>query len=152
MDHSLLAQSPIFKGLDENELARVAQICETTSMKYDEFVFREGEEGDRLYIIGKGEVRISRDVPGMGEEAVAVLKQGACFGEMAVLDRSQRSTDAIVESACDLVMITRTDFEALLASDPALAHKVLWSVIRLLCHRLRNTNDSLQSILIMAMF
>lgn len=152
MDHSLLARSPIFKGLDDDELARVAEICETRSMKYGEYVFREGEEGDSLYIIGKGAVRVSRDVPGTGEEALAVLKQGACFGEMAVLDRSTRSTDAIVDSACDLIVITRADFEGLLESDPALAHKVLWSVIRLLCHRLRMTNDSLQSILIMAMF
>ena len=49
-------------------------------------VFREGDEGDRLYLITKGAVRISRVMPGTGEEAITVLKRGACFGEMAVLD------------------------------------------------------------------
>ncbi len=152
MDWEVIKQSPIFKDLEEDELEQVAEICEVQELKFDEYIFREGDEGDRLYIISKGEVRISRDVPGTGEEAIAILKQGACFGEMAVLDPSERSTDAISNSRCTLLSISRSDFELLLDSDRNLAHKLLWSVVRLLCQRLRVTNDNLQSILVMAMF
>jgi CRP-like cAMP-binding protein len=91
-------------------------------------------------------------VPGSGEEALAVLKPGACFGEMAVLDRSTRSTDAIANTDCVLLTITRSDFEMLLDFDRELGYKVLWSVIRLLCDRLRVTNDNLRSFLAMSMF
>jgi CRP-like cAMP-binding protein len=91
-------------------------------------------------------------VPGAGEEALTVLKRGACFGEMAVFDRSRRSTDAIAHGRCSLLTIARADFEELLENDRVLAHKVLWSVVRLLCERLRSTNDSLRSIMVMAMF
>jgi len=97
-------------------------------------------------------VRISRDVPGTGEEAITVLKQGACFGEMAVLDPSTRSTDAIVDSRCDLVTIARSDFEALITSNHDLGYKVLRALIRLLSERLRRTNDNLKSIFVIAMF
>lgn len=152
MDWEVIKQSAIFKDLEEDELEQVAEICEVQELKFDEYIFREGDEGDRLYIISKGEVRISRDVPGTGEEAIAILKQGACFGEMAVLDPSERSTDAISNSRCTLLSISRSDFELLLDSDRDLAHKLLWSVVRLLCQRLRVTNDNLQSILVMAMF
>lgn len=152
MDWEVIKQSEIFKDLEEDELEQVAEICEVQELKFDEYIFREGDEGDRLYIISKGEVRISRDVPGTGEEAIAILKQGACFGEMAVLDPSERSTDAISNSRCTLLSISRSDFELLLDSDRDLAHKLLWSVVRLLCQRLRITNDNLQSILVMAMF
>jgi len=152
MDWEVIKQSAIFKDLEEDELEQVAEICEVQELKFDEYIFREGDEGDRLYIISKGEVRISRDVPGTGEEAIAILKQGACFGEMAVLDPSERSTDAISNSRCTLLSISRSDFELLLDSDRNLAHKLLWSVVRLLCQRLRVTNDNLQSILVMAMF
>ncbi len=105
-----------------------------------------------MYIISEGEVRISRDVPGSGEEALTVLKPGACFGEMAVFDRSERSTDAIANVDCKLVTMTRPDFEMLMDFNRDLAYKVLWSVVRLLCERLRITNDNLRSFLAMSMF
>jgi len=152
MEKELLAQSAIFKDLDDDELARIAEISKVQEFKFGQNIFKEGDKGNRLYIISKGEVRISRDVPGSGEEALAVLKQGACFGEMAVLDRSERSTDAIANTDCTLLTITRSDFELLLDFNRELAYKVLWSVVRLLCERLRITNDNLRSFLAMSMF
>lgn len=152
MDKELLTQSAIFKDLDDDELEHIAEICKTQEFKFGQHIFKEGDKGNRLYIISKGEVRISRDVPGSGEEALAVLKQGACFGEMAVLDRSERSTDAIANTDCTLLTITRSDFDLLLDFNRELAYKVLWSVVRLLCGRLRITNDNLRSFLAMSMF
>lgn len=152
MDRALFAQSSIFKDLEDEEIEAVGELCDVLDLKLGEYVFHEGDEGDRLYIIETGEVRISRVVPGTGEEALTVLKRGACFGEMSVLDQSERSTDAIVNSACRLVSISRENFEALLESDAALANKILWSVVKMLCVRLRMTNESLRSLMVMAMF
>jgi CRP-like cAMP-binding protein len=81
-----------------------------------------------------------------------VLKPGACFGEMAVFDRSERSTDAIANTDCTLLTITRSDFEILLAFNRDISYKVLWAVVRLLSERLRVTNDNLRSFLAMSMF
>jgi CRP-like cAMP-binding protein len=97
-------------------------------------------------------VRISRDVPGSGEEALAVLKPGALFGEMAVFDRSERSTHAISNGGTVALTISRADFEMLLDLNRELAYKVLWAVVRVLSSRLRSTNDSLRSFLAMSMF
>jgi CRP-like cAMP-binding protein len=152
MDRALLAQAPIFQDLDDDEIQAVAEICGVLELPWGEYVFREGDEGDCLYVIERGEVRISRNVPGTGEEALTVLKAGACFGEMAALDRSARSTDAIVHSGCTLLTISRADLERLLDTEKDLANKLLRSVVRLLCARLRATNDHLQSVLVMAMF
>ena len=152
IDIELLANSEIFRDLDNDELSKVVEISDLHALKWGEYVFREGDDGDRLYLIVKGAVRISRDVPGTGEEAITVLKKGACFGEMAMLDPSTRSTDAIVESRCELLTIARADFETLLDADRELAYKVLRAVIRLLSERLRRTNDNLKSIFVIAMF
>lgn len=152
MDTSLIKQAAIFADLDDSELARIAEICQEQQFKSAQTIFKENEPGNRLYIIADGEVRISRIVPGSGEEALAVLKTGACFGEMAVFDRSSRSTDAIANTDCRLITITRSDFEMLLDFDRDLAYKILWSVVRLLCERLRVTNDNLRSFLAMSMF
>jgi CRP/FNR family cyclic AMP-dependent transcriptional regulator len=152
MDIQLLKKTAIFADLDEGELARVAEICKEQEFKSGQTVFREGEPGNRFYIILSGEVRISRNIPGSGEEALAILTPGACFGEMSVFDRSERSTDAIANSACTLVTISRPDFELLLDFNRELAYKILWSMVRLLSSRLRTTNDNLRSLLAMSMF
>ncbi len=152
MDLNLLKNAQLFADLEEKEIAAVAEICSEQSFKFGQKIFKEGDPGNRLYIVSEGEVRISRDVPGSGEEALTVLKQGACFGEMAVFDRSERSTDAIANIDCKLVTITRADFEMLMDFNRDLAYKILWSVVRLLCERLRITNDNLRSFLAMSMF
>ena len=149
---SLLRNVPLFKDLDDAELAEVAEVCREEKFVSGEYIFREGEHGNRLYLITEGEVRISRDVPGSGEEALAVLKAGAVFGEMAVFDRTERSTHAISNGGTTALTISRPDFEMLLDFNRELAYKFLWSVTRLLSARLRNTNDSLRSFLAMSMF
>lgn len=152
MDLSLLKKAAIFADLTDEELERVAEVCKEQAFKFGQTIFKEGEPGNRLYMISDGEVRISRVVPGSGEEALTVLKAGACFGEMSVFDRSERSTDAIANKDCTLITITRSDFEMLLDFNRDVAFKVLWSVVRLLSERLRVTNDNLRSFLAMSMF
>lgn len=152
MDTALIRQAAIFSDLDEEELQRIAEICTEQHFKFGQTVFKEGDPGNRLFIIATGDVRVSRQVPGSGEEALAVLKPGACFGEMSVFDRSERSTDAIANTDCTLLTITRSDFEMLLDFDRDLAFKVLWAVVRLLSQRLRVTNENLRSFLAMSMF
>ena len=148
----LLKNVAIFKDLDDGELERVAEVCREMSFEGGDYVFREGEAGNRLYLILSGEVRISRTIPGSGEEALAILKPGSLFGEMSVFDRSERSTDAISHGGCKCLTISRSDFELLLDFNREIAYKVLWSCVRLLSHRLRSTNDSLRSFLAMSMF
>lgn len=152
IDRKLLKQAAIFADLDDEELEKVAEVCKEQSFKFGQTIFKEGDPGNRLYIIAEGEVRISRQVPGTGEEALTVLKPGACFGEMAVFDRSERSTDAIANTDCRLITITRSDFEMLLDFNRDLAYKILWAVVRLLSERLRVTNENLRSFLAMSMF
>ncbi|MDH5643108.1 MAG: cyclic nucleotide-binding domain-containing protein [Gemmatimonadota bacterium] len=152
MDVNLLKQTQIFADLEEDELKLVAEICKENTFKFGQTIFKEGEKGNRLYIIAQGAVRISRNVPGSGEEALTVLKPGAVFGEMAVLDRSERSTDAIANVDSVLYTISRPDLEMLLDFHRELAYKVLWSIVKLLCERLRITNDNLKSFLAMSMF
>jgi CRP/FNR family cyclic AMP-dependent transcriptional regulator len=152
MDLELIKQAPVFADLNDDEIGAIAEICKEQQVARNAYVFKEGEPGNRLYILADGEVRISREIPGTGEEALAVLKRGACFGEMSVFDRSERSTDAIANTACTLLTIARPDFEMLLDFNRDLAYKVLWAVVRLLSGRLRATNDNLRSILAMSMF
>ena len=122
---ALLRSVAIFQDLDDGELARVAEVVRTQEFVSGEYIFKEGEAGSRLYLIVSGDVRISRVVPGSGEEALAVLKPGSLFGEMSVFDRSERSTDAISNGGTKVLTISRSDFELLLDFNRDIAYKVL---------------------------
>src|SRR4029079_15457277 len=137
----LLRGVVIFKDLDDDELNQIAEVCKPENFNSGEYIFREGESGNRLYLVVEGEVRISRNIPGSGEEALAVLKPGSLFGEMAVFDRTERSTHAISNGGTTVLTITRPDFEMLLDFNREMAFKVLWACVRLMSSRLRSTND-----------
>ena len=95
MNLDLLARVPLFEGLSQGQLKKLAAVCESERTPRGKYVFREGEAGASMYVIVEGRVRISRQLPGMGEEALAILDPGAAFGEMAVVEEEARSADAI---------------------------------------------------------
>ena len=105
----LLAKVPLFAGLTPAALELVAGVATDETYPTGTCIFEHGDIGDKLYIILSGRVRISRNVPGMGEEALAVLNPGAIFGEMALLDDTPRSADAPEGSGYLMGVATRND-------------------------------------------
>jgi CRP/FNR family cyclic AMP-dependent transcriptional regulator len=138
-----LAKVAFFDGLTADALAMIAQVTTEEEQPGGTRLFSYGEPGDKLYIILEGKVRISREVGGMGEEALAVLGAGDVFGEMSLLDESPRSADANAHERCRLLVITKDAFDDLLFLHKDLAYEVLWSCVRMLASRLRETNDKL---------
>jgi CRP-like cAMP-binding protein len=139
----LLSRIQLFTGLAPHYLKRIADIGVEESFRTGQAVFAEGSRGDKFYLILEGSVRISRNVSGMGEEALAVLKAGESFGEMSLIDDAPRSADAKVHEACKLLSIRKEDLEDLLFVDRDLAYELLWNLVRLLSARLRETNDKM---------
>lgn len=152
MDLAFLRGAPLFAELSDDQLTRITAICRSQTYTTGETIFKEGEPGNRLFVVVAGEVRISRQIPVAGEEALAILKPGACFGEMAVFDRSERSTDALAHQACTLASLARPDLELLLEFDPELGYRLLLGLVRLLSARLRTTNDQVRAVMTVAMF
>jgi CRP-like cAMP-binding protein len=138
-----LARVPFFEGLTREALALIAQATTEESHATGTKIFQYGDAGDKLFILLEGKVRISREVAGMGEEALAVLGPGEVFGEMSLIDESPRSADARVHERCRLFVIAKEDFDELLFLNKDLAYEVLWNCVRLLSARLRETNDKL---------
>ena len=138
-----LGKIKFFSGLPAAYLRRIADIGVEEGHNGGTTVFQEGDKGDKFYLILDGAVRISRMVPGMGEEALAVLKNGAYFGEMALIDDFPRSAHAIVHEKCRLFVIRKEALEDLLFVDRDLAYELLWNFVRTLSSRLRETNDKM---------
>jgi CRP/FNR family cyclic AMP-dependent transcriptional regulator len=139
----LLSKVNIFSGLQPTYLRRIAALGLEELHPANALVFSERTQGDKVYLILSGAIRISRNVPGMGEEALAVLKAGTYFGEMALIDDFPRSADARAHEDCRLFVIRKDDLADLLFVDRDLAYDLLWSFVRTLAGRLRETNDKM---------
>jgi CRP-like cAMP-binding protein len=138
-----LSRISLFAGLTRVHLRRLTEIGSYETYKGNELIFSEGQPGDRFYVLLSGAVRISRTLPGLGEEALAVLRTGNHFGEMSLIDDSPRSADARCHQRCTLFVIKKDDLEDLLFIDRDLAYEILWNFVRTLTKRLRETNDKM---------
>jgi CRP/FNR family transcriptional regulator, cyclic AMP receptor protein len=139
----MLSKISLFSALQPSYLRRIANLGIEEDYPLGALIFKEGAPGDKMYLILSGAVRISRQVPGMGEEALAVLRAGTHFGEMALIDDFPRSADARAHEACRLFVVRKEDMEDLLFVDRDLAYDLLWSFVRTLSARLRETNDKM---------
>ena len=109
------------------------------------------ELGDTPNIVVDGAVRISRMVPGMGEECLSILGRGEVFGEMALIDEQPRSADARAHhGGATVFSISRGLLEEVLSMDPDAAVQFLTLLCRLLCRRLRAMNERLVAWRVMA--
>ena len=145
MDASILKKVPLFEGLTQAQLQKIASIASERRYDGSASIFKEGDVGQEMYVIASGKVRISKMIPGAGEEALAILEPGHYFGEMAVIEDTPRSADAIAHIPCTLWVIDREKLDQLMFTDKDLAYVLLWTFVRTLSERLRETNEKLRA-------
>ncbi|MEK6814589.1 MAG: cyclic nucleotide-binding domain-containing protein [Nitrospirota bacterium] len=146
----LLKKIRLFDGLTDDDLRQVRRICQEENAAKGTVIFQEGTFGDKCYIVLNGEVRISKFIPGIGEEALAVLKPGDYFGEMALIDDFPRSAHAIANTDVDLLTISKSEMDELLFFNKEIAYKMLWTFCRTLSARLRETNEKIAAFFAMS--
>ena len=129
------------RGLSAKELRLLAAFSVEELYNRDELIFREGDVGDKLYIILDGKVRINKHIPGVGEEALAILEKGDFFGEMALIDNEPRSADAKAHvNGTTVLTISREVLNEILSVDIESAYQFLSIMCRILTQRLREIN------------
>lgn len=149
----MLRQVALFDGLLPVHLERIASLVQEVHYRHGEPVFSHGDDGDGLYLILSGAVRISRSVSGIGEEALAILKPGMYFGEMSIVDDDvPRSADAIAHEESRLLKLPKDDLRDLMFVDRELAYELLWRFVRTLSSRLRDSNDRLLMLTVSSKF
>ena len=128
----LLKSLDIFKDTPETILAELAPLMLEAEVEESTVLFKEGEIGDCMYIINRGEVRIHK-----GNNTLAILKEKEVFGELSLLDTEARSATATAHTDCFLSRIDQEPFYELLEERPEIAK----GFIKILCKRLRAQNE-----------
>ena len=134
-----LTSVPIFSNLLPAELDPLTGKLRKHGYHRGEVIFHQDDPADRMYIILEGRVRISITSEDGREKDIALLQQGDCFGEMALLDGSNRSATATAVDSSQALALYREDFMEFLRHHP----EVIAKTTALLTKRLRNVNQML---------
>ncbi|MDF2867406.1 MAG: putative cAMP/cGMP binding protein [Gammaproteobacteria bacterium] len=137
-----LQKSHIFKGLSKKQLQQIIPLIEEVSFQPDDIIIADGEYSRDFYVIHQGEVRV---VKNLGENSkshvIAELKNGSCFGEMAVLNDSPRSATIEAIAPTTLLKISGLDLDRLAAQENSAYAKLATNIARHLAQLLQDTNE-----------
>jgi CRP/FNR family cyclic AMP-dependent transcriptional regulator len=142
MDKSFLRKVPLFEGLKEEELEAIASVTITRSFSKDQVIILAEEEGDALFLINTGQVKVSIVSEDGREVILSLLGEGAVFGELALLDEKPRSANVVAMSDAELYMLHRSDFLKLLYRVP----KIAITLLAELATRLRKTDRKIEGL------
>ena len=136
-----LRQVSLFESLDNEAAGELCHLLESLDCKASTILFRAGDEGDAMYVIERGKVRICVRTTQGHELTLTELGGGDFFGEMALLgDGQRRSADAVVAEDARLAVLSREHFLSFVRSSPNVALELLTA----LANRLRHTDEMLR--------
>ncbi len=134
----MVRQAPLFATLDDSDVEALRSTMSTTHLERGEILFREGQRGDRLYVITYGKIKLGRTSTDGRENLMAVLGPGEMFGELSLFDPGSRTLTATAVADTELIGMGNESLQEFLRERPGGALALLASLAR----RLRRTNDS----------
>ena len=135
----LLAATEVFGEVEARELTEVAQVAVPRHWDRGEVIFREGDVGDTCYLLRSGAILLTREHQDGRMVALAELRAGMLFGELAMFRGDRRSATAEVIEPASALALLATDMQRLVRRNPDLALKLLAS----LAERVSRTNERL---------
>ncbi len=130
----------LFETLKQEEIEEVSKFFREKVYVPGLKIFAEGDEGNVMYIIKSGSVKITKEDEGIRKD-IAALKKGDFFGEIALFERIPRTAAAIPLEETELYQLSRSDFGNLISKNTSLGVKILYRIILSLGDRLKNMNQ-----------
>jgi len=138
----VLKKSPLFSAVNTSDLRTVASIIDELAFRKGEFIVRENDVGDSLYLIKSGKVTILKKTGQNADVELAVLNEGECFGEMAVVDEEVRSASVCARENCTLLRLNREDLNDVIMNSPSIGVELL----KIFVKRLRIANARIEAL------
>jgi small-conductance mechanosensitive channel/CRP-like cAMP-binding protein len=119
-----LRRVDVFRPLSPEDLRRLADLAETRLYCAGEVVIRQGDHGEELFVVRRGEVAVTRETPGEGAFDVSRMGKGSFFGEMSLLTGAPRTATVRAVEECELLVVGKAAFRGFLETSPDLAERV----------------------------
>ena len=139
----VLERAGLFQGVSPQAADALAELLHESDYHRGETVFVEGEEGDSLYIVLSGKVKIGRRAADGRENMLSVMGPSDMFGELSLFDPGPRTATATVLTDARLASMTHDALRPWISGHPEIGEQLL----RVLARRLRRTNDALADLI-----
>ena len=133
----VLRQAPLFSGLDDEVASALESSMSSSSLRRGDILFSEGDDGNQLYVVTEGKIKLGRTSPDGRENLLAILGPGQMFGELSFFDPGPRSATATAVTDVELKSLGHEALSPVLNAHPDVAHALL----NQLAGRLRRTNE-----------
>ena len=135
----MVRRAPLFAALDDEAHQALLAQMSSSRLERGDILFREGDQGDTLYVIGEGKVKLGRTSADGRENLIAILGPGEMFGELSLFDPGPRTMTATAVAETQLMGLGNDSLTMLLSGRPEVAKALLAA----LAARLRRTNEHL---------
>ena len=132
----------LFAGVSDTDLEIVVEHCTKETFLAGDSVFKEGDEGDTLFIVESGLVEIYKIIRGDVDRVLGTIGPGEIFGEMTFIDGSRRSAGARTVEPSALLTLSRASFNKLAEKHPGVAAATFAALAQILAERLRHQNEA----------
>jgi len=139
---NLLRALPIFEGLGDGELRKIARLFTQKLYRPGEKVFNKGDQGNEAFVMMRGKIDILLEE---GSQPVASLTDGQIFGEQSSLDGSARVALAQADKPSILLVVQRSNFNDLVQREPHLGMVVMQNIAKDLSKKLKRANTALSA-------
>lgn len=143
----ILRECPLFSELNEAQLDLVLLTCEEANFMPGEAIFMQGDPGDALYIVVRGEVEILLESPKPGEEPVSLslMTTGQNFGEVTLVEEGTRTATARARTAVQLIRIPRQRLLRLSGNYPEIGFHIVRRIAADMALKIRDMNLSVRT-------
>jgi CRP/FNR family cyclic AMP-dependent transcriptional regulator len=131
-----------FGHLNEDEKKLVMERMHKESFSMGEYVFKEDDTGERLYVVEKGAVSLIKSIGDDLNKTVLIAPEGTIFGEFSFIDGRTRSASALVTVGAVLLSLDRKDFDALVEQFPAIGRNLYNNLLFTITQRLRRSSEA----------
>jgi len=138
----LLQRMPVFGGIRADVLQFLISICPVVSVPANEFFFREHDKADSMFVLESGRVDVLKSWGGQ-QHLLRTLKEGDCFGEMAVMDLCPRSASVRAAKDSTALRVSAANLYQVYARDLKQFALIQMNMGREVCRRLRDSDERL---------
>jgi CRP/FNR family transcriptional regulator len=133
----------LFQAFSDADRAALSRALRERTLRKGQVLMREGDEGDEMFLVMRGNIVVSKPVTGPVEQVLARMGPGEFFGEMALFARAPRSATIQAETGADvlLLVLDRGHLEALIEANPRAAVSFFQALVAVFIERLRTSTN-----------
>jgi CRP/FNR family cyclic AMP-dependent transcriptional regulator len=131
----------LFREFNDPELLALTGRLRERKLRKGQVLFREGDEGEEMFLVREGAILVSKGVTGKVEQVLARFGPGDFFGEMSLFDRSPRSATIQAETDTLLLALDRENLNGLMQVNPRAAAAFFYGLVQVFIERLRTSGE-----------